>query len=106
MSKQKRGTEWFVEPQDAHSNEIIAREVAEEDLCREVLCEDKIPRILWRCSFDLVKFFWQSRSCAGLNIKVFNRRINSGTSRGKARDVTFLLRHKMPKSFKKIKLKK
>ena len=84
--------EWFVEPMNAKTNESIARELPEENLRREVSCNDGVTRTLWECSFSLVKFLWKSRSC-GIDIKVYNRLINSGTGRGKAKDVTFLLRH-------------
>jgi len=89
MSKQK--CEWFLEPQDAQSNQIIAQEISEENFCRSVLCQDGEKRNLWLVPFSLVKFFWKSKSC-GIDIKIFNRAINSGTSRGKVKDVTFLLK--------------
>jgi hypothetical protein len=103
MSKQRY--EWFLEPLDAESNEIISREVSEENLCREISCNDGKRRTLWRCSFNIIKFFWESRG-SGIDIKIYNRTINSGTSRGKAKDVTFLLRHQFLTKSKIKKTKK
>lgn len=94
MSKQEY--EWFLEPQDAQSNEIIAMEVSEENSYRAVPCNDGKQRDLWLVSFSQANFFWQSRS-SGINIKVFCRTINKGISRGKAKDITFLFRNKSSK---------
>jgi hypothetical protein len=97
MSKQEY--EWFLEPQSAQSNEIISREVSEDDFYRAVTCKDGMRRDLWMVSYSLAKFFWQSRS-SGIEIKVFCRAINKGTSRGKAKDMTFLFRNKFSKRLK------
>jgi hypothetical protein len=101
----KQPYEWFVEPLDANSNESIARELSEEDFYREILCNDGIKRNLWKCSYSFVKFLWESKNGV-INIKVFNRTINSGTSRGKIKDVTFLLHHQFLKKKKTQKSKK
>jgi hypothetical protein len=91
MSKQK--CEWLVEPLDDYTNEVISREVSEEDMLRDVPCEDGIRRNMWLCTFSFAKYLWQSKGC-GIDLKIFSRTINKGGSRGKAKDVTFLMRHK------------
>jgi len=41
---------WFIEPKDAHTNEVIAGNCDEENLVTEIVCADGIKRNLWRCN--------------------------------------------------------
>lgn len=91
MSKPKY--EWFLEPQDAQSNQVIAQEISEENFYTAVLCKDGERRGLWLVPYCLAEFFWKSRN-SGIDIKVFCRTVNTGTSRGRAKDMTFLFRKK------------
>ena len=95
--------EWFIEPLDDFTNDSIRKEIREkfdyscgeeisaENATRELFDNKNKPHNVWQCSYEQVKYFWDSRDC-GLNFRVFNRPITS-QSKGKIKDVTFIFRH-------------
>ena len=83
--------EWFIEPLDDFTNDAIRKEISAENATRELFDNKNKPHNVWQCSYEQVKYFWDSRDC-GLNFRVFNRPITS-QSKGKIKDVTFIFRH-------------
>jgi len=57
---------WFVEPLDSHTNEIIAKEVGEENLMKDAPCANN-KKNLWQCDYSIVAYLM--RSCQKLQAK-------------------------------------
>ncbi len=76
---------WFVEPSDSHTNEVFSREISEENLNRDIVCEDRRRRTLWACDNQTVSMFWRSRQDLKIRFKIFCQEGN-----GKIRECTFL----------------
>ena len=81
---QKRQYEWFLEPRDSHTNEVISRNVGAANFCDELLCRDGQRRNLWRCLSGLVFMLWASRHDLGIKFRIFNRELPNG----EIRDIT------------------
>lgn len=62
---------WFAEPLDAYTNEVLARELPEENFFREMLCEDEKERDLWECKSSFVSFLRRSRKNLHVIFKVY-----------------------------------
>ena len=86
--------EWFVEPQNSHTNNIFSQNIDEEDYLEGLICADKQKHNLWRCRISLIRYLWHSRDDLEIRFRIFNRELPYG----KIRDCTFL--------FKKRKTKK
>ena len=78
---------WLIEPLDSHTNEVISREVPEENFSRGVICEDGIPHNLWGCDYRIVATLIRSKRDLGLKFRIFNRCGN-----GKIRECAFLFK--------------
>ena len=81
---------YYLEPRGnvAHSNEILSKNIDEEDALQEVMCADGIKRNFWRCPSGRLFAIWQSRagfSCFG---KKFAIKIFAQEGKGKIRDIT------------------
>lgn len=78
-------TEWFVEPMDTATNDAFRQIIPEENVFLDIEDTNGKPHNVWQCSFDQLKFFWQSRQSSGLDFKVFTRTIYGNCSQGKLR---------------------
>lgn len=79
-------TEWFVEPLDAHTNEVISREVASYELSEERNVRlpprtGKPPINLWRCQHLFIERLRGSRRDLDLRFRVYSRRGSAGPVR-------------------------
>src|SRR3989339_893750 len=83
--------EWFLEPLDDFTNDSIRKEIAAEDAYRGLVDNKGKPRKVWQCSYEQVKYFWDSRDC-GLNFRIFRSKVTS-QSKGRIEDVTFIFKH-------------
>jgi hypothetical protein len=81
---------WFVEPLDAYTNEVLARELPEENFCRDMLCEDERGRDLWECKSSFVSFLRRSQKNLHVRFKVYVRE----GQHGKIRLANFLDKNK------------
>lgn len=88
VQKQKKYT-WYVEPEDAHTNQIIGEEMGEkckENSARHLKCADGQEHNLWRCpNFPFLNKFLKNRGQLKLKFRIFNQRGN-----GQIRAVNFL----------------
>lgn len=64
---------WFIEPLDSFTNEVISRELPEENCSRETLCADGKKRNLWRCGYALISQLKRSKKYSNLKFRVFVR---------------------------------
>jgi len=85
----KRSYEWFLEPRNNHSNEVISRNIAEENFSENVICADGQSRNLWRCPSGMVFMLWRSRSNLKITFRIFVRQLPNG----KIRNCTFLFKN-------------
>lgn len=98
MSTQRQ-YDWFIFPLDAHTNEVISRQVDAGDLFPDMLCTDRKKRNLFRCDKQMVNFLGKSITELGISFRIFGReKAARSDTGGKPRDVTFLFRG--PKSFR------
>ncbi len=74
MGKRNRpNATWYVFPLDKGTNEVIARQLSEDDACHDQLCNDGKKRNLWRCDHPFVAFLKRSSLGGGLRFMVFVR---------------------------------
>lgn len=97
----KKQHTWYIEPKNAHTNEVIARmhqsgdNRFEEDTLTDVLCSDDAHHNLWRiASFDQALFLWKSRY--DLKFEIFAQQ-----GKGQIRNVTNVLFRKERRSPKR-----
>lgn len=83
----KREYEWFLEPcgDVAYTNNILSKNIGEENALQDVLCQDGKMRNLWRCSSALILMLWSSRKNFGKEFKI---KIFCKEGKGMARDIT------------------
>lgn len=98
MAKPREYT-WYLEPKGnvAHSNEILGKNIGEENALQDVLCADGKLHNLWRCPSGLVFMLWNSRKNFSMFGKKFAIRIFCREGNGKIRDVTGLYRNQHAK---------
>ena len=77
-------TYWFLEPLDAHTNEVLSRVLDEDNAWRHVVASDGGRHDVWLCDFAVAQASWRSRFTLHLKLKIFNR----VGRHGQARDVT------------------
>ncbi len=82
------GYTWYIEPQDSHTNEVMASNLDEENALRDVLCADDRRHNLWQCPSGILFMLVRSRIDMNIKFKIFGRQGN-----GKIRDKTFLFKH-------------
>ena len=85
---------WFVQPLNSHTNEVLSRELAEENLWHSIFCEDGITRTLWECPIRIIRYLWESKNSLGIEIKVYNVCGPSKKFSGRIRECTFLFKKK------------
>jgi len=75
---------WYVWPEDSHTNEVLTRELPEEEsLMRDVTCgADKKRRNLWQCDFSMLSRLANSGRSLGLRFRVYRRRSMSAADVG------------------------
>jgi hypothetical protein len=93
----KRIYEWFLEPNDSHTNEVISRNVGAENIMEDVLCADNQRRNLWRCPSKKVFMLWRSRSDLRIKFRIFSRELPNGG----IRDCTIAFKNEPGKKAKK-----
>lgn len=100
----KREYEWFLEPccDVAYTNNILSKNIEEENALQDVPCQDGKIRNLWRCPSGMLFMIWRSRGNFGkeFKVKIFCREKN-----GKARNVTFLFKNENKGKKRKRKTK-
>lgn len=96
----KRTYEYFLEPKDNHTNEVISKNVGSGNFLENVMCADGQKHNLWKCPSGLVFMLWRSRSNLKIRFKIFNREGN-----GKIRDCTILYKYDSGGKRKKKKKK-
>ena len=64
--------EWFIESKDASTDDVIGKNIGEENYLKNVLCFDGKERNLWQCSSTRIWFLWCSRKGLKIKFKVFN----------------------------------
>ena len=75
---------WYVEPQDSHTNRVLAENTQEENCHRGLETADG-KKDLWECSRSVVRRLVASSRDAKLKFNVYSRRGN-----GQIRNVNFL----------------
>ena len=97
----KREYEWFLEPKDSYTNEVILKNIDDENASLDVVCEDGERRNLWRCPSGKVFMLWRSRSDLQIRFRIFSRELPNG----KIKDCTFLFRNERGTGRKRPKRK-
>ena len=73
----KRTYHWFVEPLDAHTNKVFARELSEEeDFLRGVRDNEGRRHNVWHCPNHLLSAFRRSRRDQALFFVIYSREGN------------------------------
>jgi len=67
---------WFLEPMNAHTNAVFAREFSEENFCRGLRDKDGSSHNLWRCPGELIARFRNSSRELGISFFVYCREGN------------------------------
>jgi len=86
MLKQTEYT-WYIEPLDAHTNQVFSRELEPEDALREVKVIDRKKNKktnkfenferkanIWRCQSKKITAFSNSRNTSNLFFKIFSQK--------------------------------
>ncbi len=92
---------WFVEPLNSNTNEVVARQLAENNFCSEIVCADGKRHNLWTCSNQFVISLVESEKSFNLHFKIWGKQ----GRHGKIRDKTFLFSKKQKKR-QKVKKQK
>ncbi|MEK7653275.1 MAG: hypothetical protein AAB358_02245 [Patescibacteria group bacterium] len=71
MGERTREYAWYLEALDADSNEIIAKNLGDDQSCGEYTCADLQRRQLFRCDSKFVAKIRMSRAKFNLHFKVF-----------------------------------
>ncbi|NQV88526.1 MAG: hypothetical protein HQ402_03160 [Parcubacteria group bacterium] len=72
---------WYVEPLNAHTNEVIGKNLDPNEDCENLLCADGEHRNLWRCAYPFVARIQKSKASLKLIFKVFNQEGSHGRIR-------------------------
>lgn len=83
--KKMRQYQWFCEPRDRNTNDVLASELSEEDFLREVPVGEGVKRHVWRLNAQLLRSLQNSRPHAGLKFKLYVQEGN-----GRLRSAHFL----------------
>lgn len=84
-----REYEWFLEPLDSNTNEIVARVLPDENFSENVICGDGKEHKLWACDWAFVFIMKESKGALGAKFRIFNR-----CGRGPIRECKFLYQGK------------
>jgi hypothetical protein len=76
--RKQRSYTWFVEPRDAKTNEVIARELSAEQARQWSMCNDGINRDLWECNREFVSKLMRSKQQLELRFNIFVKEGQSG----------------------------
>jgi hypothetical protein len=78
---------WFIEPKDVFTNELLGKNLPEEHMHEDMLCEDGVKRNLWECTHLFLGIFatFNTPSRVVAKYAVFHR---EGLN-GKVREWTF-----------------
>jgi len=72
---------WYVEPLNAHTNEVIGKNLDPNENCEDLLCSDGKRRDLWRCHYQFVARIQKSKASMRLDFQVFNQEGRHGQIR-------------------------
>jgi hypothetical protein len=89
--RRKISYEWFVEPLNSHTNEVIMKRCSAEETLDEFMCGDGTPRNLIRCTFRFITFLVESQVILKIKFRIFKRQ---GVS-GKIKDIDSFVRKEM-----------
>ncbi len=78
LIKKIRETHWYIEPLDAHTNEVIASLLPAEDCILQVLCQDGNKRDFWLSKYAAITELKNSKSQINLKFNIFKRDGNYG----------------------------
>ena len=95
----QRTYDWFLEPKDSYTNEVISKNVDEENTLINVVCADGQKHNLWQCSSGMRDMLWFSRSNLNIKFRIFGREGKNG----KIKDLTFLFKNESGGKKKKQK---
>ncbi|OGZ83665.1 MAG: hypothetical protein A2401_00425 [Candidatus Staskawiczbacteria bacterium RIFOXYC1_FULL_38_18] len=72
MAKKREYT-WYLEPRGdvARSNEVLGKNLGEENAFQGVECADGVRRNLWRCPSAMVFMLWSSRKTLRIVFGIF-----------------------------------
>ena len=72
MAKQREYT-WYLEPRGdvAFTNELLGKNLGEENALQGVVCSDNKKRNLWRCPSGMVFTLYQSRKTMRISFGIF-----------------------------------
>ncbi len=73
MARKPRKYTWYLEPRGdvARTNEVLGKNLGEENAIEYALCEDGERRNLWRCSSGMVFMLWNSRKSLNITFGIF-----------------------------------
>lgn len=73
MARKERTYTWYLEPKGdiARTNEVLARNIGEENALEGVICADRQQRNLWRCPSGMVFMLWNSRQTLRISFGIF-----------------------------------
>ena len=66
---------WYLEPLDVMTNELIGKNLPEENAHENILCEDGVRRNLWECEYAFTRRFasFNTGGKSVVKFKVFSR---------------------------------
>lgn len=67
-------TTWYVEPLDAHSNEVISRTLSADNAAALLPCESGKGRNLWFCDYAFAKKMQQDQIQLQVRVRIWRRR--------------------------------
>ncbi len=80
------GYDWFVEPLNKETNDLLASALEETSFCENIFCEDGHLHNLWQCTAPLISYLKGSRRrISSIRFRVFSRK-----GQGEIRECTFL----------------
>jgi len=84
MSTKKKNTQWFVEPRDDWSNELISRligfsQIEAESTGLNVPDNNGQGRNIWQCSWADLEFLHRSKARLQMSFRVYKRNGNTGS---------------------------
>lgn len=86
----ERNYRWFIEPGNADTNAIVARNCSEEDCYTQQVCADGIRRNLWTCSKKVRDSLIANKIRLKLSFTVFRMELPCG----KIKNVNFIFNSK------------
>lgn len=64
---------WYIFTNDAHTNQVISRELPSENTMTGIMCADGVERNLWKCDGQFVTKIRQSKKDQHLVFEIFKK---------------------------------